>query len=62
MRKLIISEWVSLDGVFDADPIYFDKWWLPFDSPGRQKYIRDTISMKVCEQEYSQPPLQSPPI
>jgi len=44
MRKLIISEWVSLDGVFDADPIYFDKWWLPFDSPGRQKYIRDTIN------------------
>jgi len=44
MRKLIISEWVSLDGVFDADPLYFNKWWMPFDSPSRQKYIQDTIN------------------
>src|SRR4030095_13230498 len=44
MRKLIISEWVSLDGVFDADPRYFNKWWMPFDSPSRHKYIQDTIN------------------
>lgn len=42
MRKLIITEWVSLDGIFDASSMH--KWWLPFDSPGRQKYIQDTIN------------------
>jgi dihydrofolate reductase len=42
MRKLIITEWLSLDGVYDADSM--DRWWLPFDSPGRQKYIQDTIN------------------
>lgn len=35
---------MSLDGVFDADPVYFDKWWVPFDSPSRQKYIQETIN------------------
>src|SRR5258706_1056255 len=44
MRKLIISEWISLDGVFDADPQYFGLWWIPFDSPSRQQYISDTIN------------------
>lgn len=44
MRKLIVSEWISLDGVFDADPAYFSKWWIPFDSPGRRKYIQETIN------------------
>ncbi len=42
MRKLVITEWLSLDGIFDAGSM--DKWWLPFDSPGRQKYIQDTIN------------------
>lgn len=42
MRKLIITEWISLDGIFDAG--LMNKWWLPFDSPGRQKYIQDTIN------------------
>jgi dihydrofolate reductase len=42
MRKLIITEWVSLDGIFDASSM--NKWWIPFDSPGRQKYIQDTIN------------------
>jgi dihydrofolate reductase len=42
MRKLIITEWVSLDGIFDAGSM--NKWWLPFDSPGRQQYIQDTIN------------------
>jgi len=42
MRKLIITEWISLDGVFDASSM--NKWWTPFDSPGRQEYIQDTIN------------------
>lgn len=42
MRKLIITEWVSLDGIFDADSM--NKWWLPYDSLSRQKYIQDTIN------------------
>ena len=42
MRKLIITQWVSLDGIFDASSM--NKWWLPFDSPIRQKYIQDTIN------------------
>jgi len=42
MRKLIVTEWVSLDGIFDANSM--NKWWIPFDSPGRQKYIQDTIN------------------
>jgi dihydrofolate reductase len=42
MRKLIVTEWVSLDGIFDA--ISMNKWWIPFDSPGRQQYIQDTIN------------------
>jgi dihydrofolate reductase len=42
MRKLIITEWVSLDGIFDAT--LMAKWWLPFDSVSRQKYIQATIN------------------
>ena len=42
MRKLIITQWISLDGIFDASSM--SKWWMPFDSPNRQKYIQDTIN------------------
>ena len=42
MRKLIVTQWVSLDGIFDASSM--NKWWIPFDSPGRQQYIQDTIN------------------
>lgn len=42
MRSLIVTEWVSLDGVFDANSM--EKWWNPFDSISRQKYIQDTIN------------------
>jgi len=42
MRQLIITEWISLDGVFDASSM--NKWWTPFDSPARQEYIQDTIN------------------
>ena len=42
MRKLIVTEWVSLDGIFDASSM--NKWWMPFDSTNRQQYIQDTIN------------------
>src|ERR1700749_1155353 len=42
MRQLIITQWVSLDGIFDAGSM--DKWWMPFDSKSRQQYIQDTIN------------------
>lgn len=45
MRQLIITQWVSLDGIFDAGSM--DKWWMPFDSTSRQQYIQDTINS--CE-------------
>ncbi|HLD06138.1 MAG TPA: dihydrofolate reductase family protein [Candidatus Nanoarchaeia archaeon] len=43
MRKLIVSEWISLDGVFDADPQYFGKWWMPYHSEERATHITKTI-------------------
>jgi dihydrofolate reductase len=42
MRQLIVTQWLSLDGIFDAG--LMNKWWMPFDSPARQKYIQDTIN------------------
>jgi dihydrofolate reductase len=42
MRKLIVTEWVSLDGIFDASSM--NKWWMPFDSANRQQYIQDSIN------------------
>ena len=41
MRKLIVSAWVSIDGVFDAETM--PEWYNPFDSEERQEYIRDGI-------------------
>lgn len=37
MRKLVVSAWVSIDGVFDAATM--PQWFFPFDSPERQAYI-----------------------
>ena len=42
MRKLIITGWISLDGIYDASSM--NKWWLPFESTSRQHYIQDTIN------------------
>jgi dihydrofolate reductase len=42
MRQLIVTEWISLDGIFDASSMH--KWWQPFDSAGRQQYIQNTIN------------------
>ncbi|SEW37037.1 dihydrofolate reductase family protein [Chitinophaga arvensicola] len=41
MRKLIISEWITLDGIFDAESMA--QWFMPYDSPARQELIRDGI-------------------
>jgi hypothetical protein len=34
LRKLIVSEWITLDRVFDADTM--DQWWIPYDGVERQ--------------------------
>jgi dihydrofolate reductase len=41
MSKLIVSAWISLDGIFDAGTM--PQWFNPFDSKERQAYIRDGI-------------------
>ena len=39
MRKLIVSEWVTLDGVFDADTM--EQWFIPYHSDERGNYIKE---------------------
>lgn len=41
MRKLVVSTWMSLDGIFDAETM--GQWFNPYDSVSRQTYIRDGI-------------------
>ena len=41
MRKLIVSEWVTVDGVFDADTM--GQWFRPYDSDDRQEWIKEGI-------------------
>jgi dihydrofolate reductase len=41
MRKLVVSEWVSLDGVFDADTM--TQWFNPYDSKDRQERITELV-------------------
>jgi hypothetical protein len=41
MRKLIVSEWMTLDGVFDAET--FQEWFTPFDSIAKKEYIMESI-------------------
>ena len=41
MRNLSVSEWITLDGVFDAETMA--TWFMPFDSVSRQDIIRDGI-------------------
>lgn len=43
MRKIIVSEWITLDGVFDSDPQYFNEWFVPYHSEARAAYIQKTI-------------------
>ena len=41
MRKLVVSAWVTLDGVFDADTM--PQWFMPFQSDDRIKHIKGVI-------------------
>jgi dihydrofolate reductase len=41
MRKLVVSEWLSLDGVFDADTM--SQWFNPYDSKERQQRIAELV-------------------
>jgi hypothetical protein len=41
MAQLIVSEWMTLDGVFDADTM--QEWFTPFDSIAKKEYIRESI-------------------
>ena len=41
MRKLIVSEWVTLDGVFDATNM--NKWFAPYDSSERREHIMNVV-------------------
>jgi dihydrofolate reductase len=45
MRKLVVSEWVTLDGVFDADTM--PQWFIPFQSDDRVKHIKKVI--EACD-------------
>ena len=45
MRKVIVSEWVSLDGIFDSSSM--EQWFNPYHSDSRANYIQDTI--QDCE-------------
>jgi dihydrofolate reductase len=42
MAKIIVFEWVSLDGIYDAGSM--NQWWIPYDSPGRQQCIQQEIN------------------
>jgi dihydrofolate reductase len=41
MRKLVVSAWITLDGIFDAD--IMQEWFFPFNSTAKDEYIRDSI-------------------
>src|SRR4051812_22168270 len=41
MRKINVLEWMSLDGVFEAESM--NDYFLPFHSEERGNYIRDCI-------------------
>lgn len=42
MRKLIVTEWLTLDGVYDADTM--SEWHTPYNTPERQQSISATIN------------------
>jgi dihydrofolate reductase len=45
MRRLVVSEWVTLDGVFDGNTM--DKWFIPLQSDGRAEHIKEGI--EACD-------------
>jgi dihydrofolate reductase len=42
MRPIIIFEWLTVDGIFDIEPKYFDRWFSPYESDARRARIRET--------------------
>lgn len=40
MSKLVAFEWMSIDGVFDANSM--DEWFFPYDSAVRRQAIKET--------------------
>ena len=40
-RKLVVSEWITLDGVFDADSM--ETWFNPYETEDRGRYIKEGI-------------------
>lgn len=42
MGTLVVFEWMSLNGVFDADTM--SEWWEPYDSEDRRRRILQTYS------------------
>jgi dihydrofolate reductase len=41
MRKIVVSVWITLDGVFDADTM--DQWFYPYESEARGEYIKEGV-------------------
>lgn len=41
MRNVVVSEWLTLDGVFDADTM--EQWFSPFHTDARGEYIQQGI-------------------
>ena len=41
MRKLIVKEWITLDGIFDGDTM--DEWFHPFQSDEKIEYIQNMV-------------------
>ncbi len=42
MSKLVVGEWLTLDGVFDADTM--NQWFDPYHSDDRGAYIQEVVS------------------
>ena len=40
-RKLVVSEWMTLDSVFDAATMA--QWFTPYDSDDRREYITESV-------------------
>jgi dihydrofolate reductase len=41
VRKLVVSEWLTVDGVYDADTM--PQWFAPYDSAERQAWIKKGV-------------------
>ena len=41
MRNLVVSAWVTLDGVFDADTM--PQWFMPFQTDDRARHIKQVV-------------------